>query len=98
MKEYITLNLSEESARAFVDDLANYDYYGLTDNRFRIEHGTPETVFLINGHKLTTKSDQIGHLIIDGRYVPAAAHITVVSDGVEYAALDYVLKNLGFCK
>ena len=93
----IELRLSKEDARAFIDWLANDDYWGHTITYWDVQHGAEEVAFIINGHELLNYSNQHHHVVIDNCYVCANnSGVRIHSGGEVYSPLDYCLKKLGF--
>ncbi len=91
----VTLNLSAEQTKAFIEWLANDTYWGHTICDYEIQQGVPEVHIHINGHVLSNYSNQHHQVVIDNCYCPTRNEI-VGLDGKEYTALDYCLKKLGF--
>ena len=93
----INLNLTKESAKAFIDWLANDGYWGHTLTAYDINHGKEITNFIINGHKLSNYSNLINHVIIDDCYCETKNGRIVVNNK-EYLPIEYCLMKLGFEK
>lgn len=95
----VSLNMTKEQVAGFIDWLANDGYWGHTLTDFELSHGEEETVFIINGHRLSNYSNQHRHVVIDNCYVGVNMehpHM-IVENGVEYDnGLVYALAKLGF--
>lgn len=90
----VELNLNRETAEFFIDWLANDTYWGHT---WCAEYERDDTIFVINGHELSTYSNQHHQLVIDHCYVsvsPVGAIIGI--DGKTYSNIEYALKKIGF--
>lgn len=98
----ITLNITRKQAKAFLNFLANEGYWGQTFCSWDLEHlsyhgkKAEETIFDINGHKLSNVSDYHHSLVIDGGYVSVSESSCYIVDGKKLSSMDYALMKLGF--
>lgn len=97
MARKIELNITKEQAAAFIEWLANDEYWGHTITRFELDHGCEEVEFIINGHALSNYSNQHYSVLIDRCYCPAHKNFGCVSvNGVTMTNIEYCLYRLGF--
>ena len=92
----VLLNINSDTAKVFVDFLANYGYWGQTECQWDIDHGAEKVVFIINGHELSNVSNQRGQIVIDGAYRDARPGCVYLVESNECPSLDYCMKVLGF--
>jgi hypothetical protein len=92
----IELNITRDTAAEFINWLANDGYWGHTDTEFERTHGVEIDTFVINGHELSSYSNQMHQIVIDHSYCHAGGVGSVTYAGRVYKPLDYCLKRLGY--
>ena len=92
----INLNITRETAEEIINILANEEYRGSYTDYDAEKDPNLATEFIINGHTLSSISNQTNHVVIDGHYVNASKTGIVIYKGQTMSNINWCLRKLGF--